>query len=363
MRLLCVCAHLRIGGAQRQWSTLLPGLAARGVEPVVLAMEEEGEFLWELRDGDIEARCARMRGRRDLRGWRRALRLADVGAGVVLSHGPGPQLVAAVIASRSRIPHATADHRAPGLPLQPHQEALVRLIAPRVDLAVAVTERQRPQLVRRRYRADRIVVIPNGVDARRLAPTRARSEIRAELGLGEGELGALLLSMLRPEKRPVDFVRAVARARRDGVPVRGIMAGDGPERAAVEAAVERLGAPVAVLGQRLDVGNLIAASDVVCVASAAESGPIAPMEAMALGRPIVATAVGGADEVVAHGETGFLVPPRDDAAMAAALARLAADPLLRRRLGAAGRRRQRTLFDAERMVESYAERLRGLARR
>ncbi len=326
-------------------------------------MEDEGEFLSELRDRGIEARCAHMRGRSDLVGWRRAIRLADVAADVVLSHGPGPQLVAGVIAARKGIPHATADHRAPGLPLKAHQEVLVRLIAPHVDLVLAVCERQRAQLVRRRYRPDRIVVIPNGVDIRRLAPTRRRSEFRAELGLGEGELGALFLSMLRAEKRPADFVHAVARARREGVPVRGVMAGDGSERAAVERAVDRSSAPVAVLGQRLDVGDLIQAADVLCVTSEAEAAPISPMEAMALGRPVVATAVGCADEVVAHGETGLLVPPRDEAAMAGALRRLAADPGLRERLGEAGRKRQRKLFDAERMVDDYGKRLRHLARR
>jgi glycosyltransferase involved in cell wall biosynthesis len=103
------------------------------------------------------------------------------------------------------------------------------------------------------------------------------------------------------------------------------------------------------------VGDLIAAADVVCLASAAEASPLVLLEAMALGRPVVAPDVGGVTEIVAHRRTGLVIPPLDDDALAQAVHELAQDRALARELGSAGRERHRSAFDAERMNDAYAE--------
>ena len=91
------------------------------------------------------------------------------------------------------------------------------------------------------------------------------------------------------------------------------------------------------------------------LSSRSEGFPVAVLEAMAAGLPVVATDVGGVAEAVEHGETGLLVPAADSEALARALERLVADGALRRRLGAAGRARARSLFDVERYRAAYAE--------
>jgi glycosyltransferase involved in cell wall biosynthesis len=142
--------------------------------------------------------------------------------------------------------------------------------------------------------------------------------------------------------------------------------GEGPARAAVESEIGRLGldAFVALTGDRDDVPELLATSDVFVLSSRSEGGPISVLEAMAAGLPVVASDVGGVREQVDEGVSGLLVPAGDPAALAAALERVLGDPQLRRDLGAAGRGLVRERFDLARQqrlhLELYA---RELARR
>ncbi len=107
---------------------------------------------------------------------------------------------------------------------------------------------------------------------------------------------------------------------------------------------------VVFAGYRDDAARVVAAADVLALPSWTEGLPLVVLEAMALGRPVVATAVGGTPELVADGETGLLVPPRDVAALTAALKRVLDDEGLRRRLGEAGRRRVAERFSSEAMT-------------
>jgi glycosyltransferase involved in cell wall biosynthesis len=147
------------------------------------------------------------------------------------------------------------------------------------------------------------------------------------------------------------FIDAVAAARRTNPEIRGYVAGDGSERERLERLADDSG--VALLGVRQDVLELIRAADAVCLPSEAEALPMSILEAMALGRPVVATDVGGTAEEVVDGETGYLVPAGDSAPIRRALLELATDADRAREMGAAGRRRQRELFTGEAMVDGY----------
>jgi glycosyltransferase involved in cell wall biosynthesis len=135
--------------------------------------------------------------------------------------------------------------------------------------------------------------------------------------------------------------------------VRGLIVGGGPERERLRKLAEEDGV-VQVLGERSDVPDIVKAADTACLSSSAEGVPMVLLEAMALGKPIVATDVGGVADAVEHEKTGLLVPSADDEAFASALLRLASDRALAERLGHAARERHRSLFSVERMIADYA---------
>ena len=357
MRLLFVCPDMRTGGAERHWAILAAALARRGADVRVLCLAEEGGLFRELSAAGVPAACIRMGSRIDPRGWRRALAFADPRPDVVITRGVSGQIVGEAIARRARAPHALNEHTplTPAgdlLPMRRHQWLLTRLVAPRVDHVLAVTSRQIEPLARLGYRRDRIEVIANGVfdSAVPLGSPEPR---------GRDGFTVLYAARLEPEKGVGVFIRAVSEARRSDPKIRGLVAGDGPERHRLERLAA--GSGVELLGGRDDVPKLMAAADAVALTSEAEALPMSVLEAMASARPVVAADVGGTAEAVVHGETGLLVPAGDTDAAAQALLELAADPEHARRMGDAGRTRQLELFDGERMVERYERALARIA--
>ena len=135
------------------------------------------------------------------------------------------------------------------------------------------------------------------------------------------------------------------------------MVGDGERRQELETLVQRRGLSPAVrfLGWRRDMLNVYADLDVVALTSRNEGSPVALIEALAAGRPVVATAVGGVPEVVINGETGVTVPVADSRALADAVLTLLADRPLAERLGAAGRRHVYPRYDSSRLVDDVRD--------
>jgi glycosyltransferase involved in cell wall biosynthesis len=244
--------------------------------------------------------------------------------------------------------------------LAPRREAMMRLIAPALEMVIGVSPDQGAIWRARGCPAERFVVVANGVEAP--AVSEPREQLRRELGLGASAVLALLVAALRPEKRIPDFVDAVRRARVTRPELVGLIVGEGTERSAVESAI---GADpgVRLLGHRDDVPSLLKASDLFALSSAYEAAPMSILEAMASGLPVLATDVGGVPELVLDRVTGLLVPASDPAAMAEQLAALAADPALRRSLGQAGLRRQQERWSARAMVDGYADVLERIRQR
>ena len=136
-----------------------------------------------------------------------------------------------------------------------------------------------------------------------------------------------------------------------------VMAGDGPARTVLETQAHDLGIDnrVIFLGHRKDIPDLLASCDVFVLPSVYEGLPLSVLEAMAAGKPVVATAVGGTPEAVVEGETGFLVPPGDPAALATAIQRLLSNPSLAQKMGAVGRVRVRQEFSSATMVQRVTQ--------
>jgi glycosyltransferase involved in cell wall biosynthesis len=349
-RVLFVCSELLVGGAERQWSILIPRLRPR-FDVYVLTLVAEGPLFAELTKKGVPATCAHLRRRTDPGGWRRALRQAELEPDLVVTQSINADVVGSVIARRAGAPHVTTEHAGPGVRTRAHQELLRRLVARRAAATIAVSDRQLPRLLRSGYCRDRIRVIPNGVPVPE--PEPSRDGVREALGVPPDAFVAALVATLRPEKRADSFVSAVTRAHQADPRVIGIVAGGGSELPRVRE-LAGVDGTVRVLGHRDDVTDVLAASDVVCLSSDAEGVPMVLLEAMALGKPVVATDVGGVSEAVESGSSGLLVAPNDPIAFAGALLELAADPDLARRLGERGRNRHRERFGVERMVDEYA---------
>ena len=351
--ILFLCSELRTGGAERQWSILIPGLAERGFDVRLLTLMGRGRFFEEISAAGVSSKCVGLASRWDLRGIARALELAKPAPDVVMTQGTNAQVVGHLIASRTKAAHITVDHAAPGLPRRRHRRFLVRVIARRVDYAIAVSRSQLHDLAHLGFDRRRLRVIYNGVPAPRL--TRSREDTRGILGVESQDFVVLVLAALRAEKRISTFIEAVAAAHARENRIKGIVAGGGPDLEDLRSLAAHRGSSVSLLGERSDVADLIVASDAVCLTSWTEATPIALIEAMALGRPVIAGSVGGVSEIVVDGETGLLVRPLDSASFAFAFHEIAAEPSRARALGDAGKARYERLFTVEKMLDDYVE--------
>ena len=184
----------------------------------------------------------------------------------------------------------------------------------------------------------RVTTLRHGIDVAGVAAARShRSALRAELGLKPGEIVVVTAANFRPQKDYPGLLRAAGMLADREVPVRIVAIGQGPQEREIRALREEfeLHDRVLLTGYRDDAVRVMAACDVFTLASKWEGLPVALMEALALGLPVVATAVGGVAEQMHDGVDALLVPPGDPTALAAALERVVVDPELRARLAAA----------------------------
>lgn len=209
----------------------------------------------------------------------------------------------------------------------------------RADAMIAISRAVADTLERCGIEPRRITVVPSGVDlGRRVVP--ASAEVLRSFGIRTGPL-VVMVAALTAEKDPVTFVRAMAAARAEAPGVQALLVGNGPLRHAVEAEITRLGLgdTVHMAGLRPDADSLLAAADVVALTSVEEGLGTVLIDAAHFGKPAVATRVGGIAEIVEHGVTGLLAPPRDADAIGGAIAALLADDARRARLAAGAQRR------------------------
>jgi glycosyltransferase involved in cell wall biosynthesis len=359
-RILFVSATLGLGGAERQWAALIPALRARGFRSSALTLYEGGPLARELQRDGVATESVGMNGRSDLRPLVRHL-ARPIADELVVSQSFAGNVVAQALARRARVPHVVCEHHGIGLARPMHERAALCIVSPIVSAVVAVSPSQLADLVQLGYRRERIRVIPNGVAP--LVAERRAAQVREELGVRAGAFVAVLAATLRPEKRAHLFVEAVARANAVDDRVVGLVAGAGPELPRVEALARTTGGAVRVLGNRSDIVDVVSAADVSCLTSETEALPMVLLEAMALGKPVVAIDVGGVRDAVEDGETGLLVRSDDPAEFADSLLRLANDRAFAARLGARGRERQIARFSAARMVEDYARLFESVAAR
>ena len=229
------------------------------------------------------------------------------------------------------------------------------------DRFVVLYDGGRKSLGLRGIPASRVSVIYNGIrDCGKDGPS---GWLRRELGLPEDAIVAVTVGSLILRKR-IDFIiRALGDSRDSLASVHLLVVGDGPERQALAALGRESGVSdrVHFLGMRNDVSDILLAADVLVHSALAEASPYAIIESMAAAMPAVVTAAGAAGEQVEHQVSGFVIDPDDSEAFAGCLARLAADPSLRDKMGHAARARWQQLYREETCARKYCELYRRLA--
>ena len=243
--------------------------------------------------------------------------------------------------------------------LQPIYEALERAWRRITDITIAVCEADHQWMLAKGWGTPAsVVTVYNGLDWQEWEPRQmTREKARERLGWPQSAPVILQVGRLDAQKAPQDFVRMMRHLHAQRPDARGFLAGDGPLRAEVEAMTRQYGLEhvITLLGQRQDVPLLLAAADVVTLTSYWEGLPYSLLEAGALARPAVATAVNGVPEVIQHGVTGLLVPAGEPAAMAQAVLRLLNDPARAGAMGLAAQRRVRETFDVRRTAEGVMQ--------
>lgn len=318
------------------------------------------------------ARFLPLRRRRkvDLAAWMRLERfLRRERIDVLHTHKFGSNVWGALVASAARVPIVIAHEHTWSYEGQPLRRFLDReLIARRADRFLAVSRADQRRMTEVEGIDPSLTgFIPIGI--RSSPEDSVRHDVRAELAIPADAPVIAAVGILRPQKAFEVLIRAVAQlaAARPGLQL--LIAGDGPERAALERLIAELGLRenVKLLGMRQDVPDILRAADLAACSSNFEGSPLAVMEYMDLGKPIAATAVGGIPDLIESGVHGLLVPPRDPEALAGAIGELLADPARARQMGERARERRRAEFEIaaviSRIEDLYAELLerRGVA--
>ena len=355
-------ASLGWGGQEIRILTEARGVARRG-HAVAIAAPPESRILPAAAGYGVEA-IALPIGRKNLRGLfalRAFLRARRFD--LVNTHSSTDTWLAAL--ARAGLPGAPPLVRTRHISAPIPGDFASRWLYRRATRRIVTTgERLREQVVRETgVDAARVVSIPTGIDLARYRPGDARAA-RRSLGLAPEGFIVGIVATMRGWKGHSFLFEAFARLADPAA--RLLAVGDGPQRENLGALARDLGIAERVVfpGNQDDVVPWMQAMDVYCLPSWANEGvPQGLMQAMACRVPVISTPVGSIDEIVRDGDTGLMVPPRDAAALNAAIERVRTDAALRERLAAAGHREAQERFgDAlmvERMLEVFASVARG----
>lgn len=243
--------------------------------------------------------------------------------------------------------------------MDPQDVALVNRVARKV---IGVSNGVVEALVRAGVQPEKCMAVLNGIDPTQPLPDGAPT--REDLGLADRDVVFGAVGQLTERKGLRYLLQATARLVEQGLPVRLLLVGDGPQRAELEALTTRLGlqSHVVFTGFQTQPLPYTAAMDVCVLASQSEGLPRVLLEAMLLGKPVIATRVVGSRELVDEGITGRLVPFADPVGLAEAMAVLCRDPALRQRMGQAGRARVLEHYTIDRYVRGVEAILEKAAR-
>lgn len=356
LRIAHVLPAFQIGGQERVALDLARTHRARGHHVVAFSIDErDGSMIEPFRAAGVAPTVVQKRyGVDSGLVLRLAAHFSRERVDVVHAHNPMAMMYAGPAGKLARAVVVCTKH-GENLEAQRRRLVLRRLLGVFTDAYVAVSPQTAASARASRDVAEwKLRVIPNGIDVERFAAAAVeRGAVRRELGIPDAAWVVGTVGRLAPEKNHVLLVQALASVL--GPSLRLVVVGDGREAGAIARAAADAGATpwVHLPGARSDVPRLLGALDAFALPSLTEGLPLSVLEAMAAGLPVVASAVGGVPDVISNGEDGWLVPPRDAAALRERLLALRADPEAARALGSRAAASARRHHSIEAMSDAY----------
>jgi glycosyltransferase involved in cell wall biosynthesis len=368
---LCIVNSLTAGGAEKQTISLLNGLDANRFRLCLAYLKPVETLLPQVQTDRLEMlQSTNVRSKLDWNAVRSlAAEIDRRRIDVILCANQYAGLYGWLARSRARHPAKVIEvlHGTLLLTLKDKiQMAFYKRLFRRVDLMVYVCENQRRYWRGEGLRAPVECVIYNGVDVEhfeRFDAASNRPKVRGAYGFQSEDYVIGICATLRHEKAHPDLLNALARLRSNGIPAKALIIGDGPERGRIEQVARDLGIEkhIVITGFQADVRPFVAACDVMTLVShSVETFSIAALESMAMGKAMLMTRIGGADEQVIEGKNGMLFEPGDIDALTGKLATLY-DPAVRLPMGEAARLSVRSRFGIEQMLDAYSETFMRLA--
>jgi len=365
LRVMFMQTDMRVGGAEMLTANVIRGLDRRRFAPELCCLKKLGALGEELAD-EIPVHHGLLANKYDLRVWPRLTRLLrSRRIDAVITVGAGDKMFWGRLAARRvGVPVILSALHSTGWP--DGVSRLNRMLTPITDSFIAVANSHARFLIDSAgFPECKVAAIPNGVDTGRFAPIANVAKVRAELGIGENDPVVGIVAALRPEKNHELFLDMARRVVNQLPEACFLIVGDGPCGDDLKRRSSELGLSqnVIFLGSRSDIPRLLAAMDIFALTSHIEANPVSILEAMGVGRPVVATDVGSIYEAVSDGRTGFLVPPGDADQFAERVLRLFREPQLYGGMSQAARETvidhwsiDATVRGYERLIESIFER-------
>lgn len=362
LRVLFVNPDLTVGGAERHVATLAPALDPARFAPSVVCINQGGPLFADVVAADVPAVAFDRPKGELLRGFLMLLRhIRRERPHVVVTRGANAELLGRLAAALCGVPRSVVWVHNCGTvePRRRSRRLADRVLEPVTSAYFGVAHGQVPYMTDDLgYPAAKIRVVHNGVDLDQYAyraPSRRDPALAAELGISPGDKVVGIVAAIRREKDHATFLHAAKLVLEREPRARFLVVGQGKIMSEVTDLAEQLGITdrVSFTGRRTDVADVLGMLDVFTLTSTTiECFPMALLEAMAVGRPAVCTAIGGIPEMISHGVTGYLVEPRDAAALADRYVELLGDPVLAETMGKAARERLASEFTLERSVHN-----------
>jgi glycosyltransferase involved in cell wall biosynthesis len=372
-RIVYVIGSLNVGGAERHLAQVAVRLKQRGWEPEVFALSRGGPLTAYLSDAKVPVHGVELPKwlANSLRNDRLRARVGLFATALALfvtlwrrrPHAvhfflPAAYIVGGLTSMLAFVPARIMSRRSLGNYQRgrPRLARIERLLHPRMTLVAGNSQAVVTELRNEGIEPSKLRLMYNGIDTEAYERPFDRDATRHALGIASDALVFVIVANLIPYKGHTDLIAAFSEIRSElAVPWTLLCVGrdDGiAEQLHAQIDAAELKENIRLLGPRSDVAELLRVADIGILCSHEEGFSNAILEGMAAGLPMVVTNVGGNGEAVVDGQTGYVVPPRDAAALGKALSRMAADPG-RAAMGRAGRQRTRDLFSMEACIDGY----------